>query len=159
MNSPTYWGIRDDDRLVVTRDGQERGISLWAECGSMYAGGLVDLLRLLSPETLEAVMAEIGAYAFDHSEWVHRRFDEQQAASARQMAERNAARRAERLRLIGQGDLTCRACGASEDLVIDHIHPRSRGGSNDLSNLQLLCGPCNGSKGAKTMAEWLGTWV
>ena len=32
---------------------------------------------------------------------------------------------------------------------IDHIFPRSRGGQNDPSNLQLLCYSCNLSKGAR----------
>ena len=32
---------------------------------------------------------------------------------------------------------------------IDHIHPVAKGGGNELSNLQLLCPPCNRSKGAK----------
>lgn len=35
------------------------------------------------------------------------------------------------------------------DAEVDHIHALSRGGSNDRRNLQLLCQPCNGSKGAK----------
>jgi hypothetical protein len=30
---------------------------------------------------------------------------------------------------------------------IDHVIPRSRGGSNDLSNLVLCCRSCNSSKG------------
>ena len=37
------------------------------------------------------------------------------------------------------------------NLTVDHFHPRSKGGSNHLSNLQLLCGACNSLKGAKTM--------
>lgn len=32
---------------------------------------------------------------------------------------------------------------------IDHIEPIARGGTNDRSNLQLLCQPCNSSKGAR----------
>ena len=32
---------------------------------------------------------------------------------------------------------------------VDHIFPRSRGGQNTESNLQLLCIHCNESKGAR----------
>lgn len=34
-------------------------------------------------------------------------------------------------------------------LEIDHIHPRYHGGTNELTNLQVLCTSCNASKGAK----------
>jgi 5-methylcytosine-specific restriction endonuclease McrA len=37
----------------------------------------------------------------------------------------------------------------------DHMHPLIRGGSNDISNIQLLCPRCNKSKGKKTMEEYL----
>lgn len=37
---------------------------------------------------------------------------------------------------------------------VDHKTPLSRGGSNWPRNLQLLCQPCNDSKGVKTMKEW-----
>ena len=35
----------------------------------------------------------------------------------------------------------------------DHIEPTSKGGANDDSNLQLLCGHCNILKGIGNMAE------
>jgi hypothetical protein len=49
----------------------------------------------------------------------------------------------------------CRACGSWKDLQIDHIVPRSRGGTDDPDNLQVLCAQCNASKGARTMEEWI----
>lgn len=44
-------------------------------------------------------------------------------------------------------DNVCRKCGSTRDLQIDHIYPVSRGGSNELSNLQILCKTCNIKKG------------
>ncbi|MGD0153413.1 MAG: HNH endonuclease [Thermacetogeniaceae bacterium] len=46
----------------------------------------------------------------------------------------------------------CALCGATKEerpLDVDHIIPRSRGGKNELSNLQVLCSKCNRSKGNK----------
>ena len=50
----------------------------------------------------------------------------------------------------------CEACGIIHPkMEIDHKMPISRGGTNHLSNLQLLCQPCNRSKWAKDQATWL----
>jgi 5-methylcytosine-specific restriction endonuclease McrA len=44
----------------------------------------------------------------------------------------------------------CRHCGSNANLHYDHILPYSRGGRSDsASNVQLLCGRCNTSKGAR----------
>ncbi|HEU0173990.1 MAG TPA: HNH endonuclease signature motif containing protein [Blastocatellia bacterium] len=40
-------------------------------------------------------------------------------------------------------------CGVTEDLTLDHIIALSRGGTDDLSNLQFLCRSHNSQKGAK----------
>src|SRR5262249_28712178 len=37
---------------------------------------------------------------------------------------------------------------------VEHIVPRSRGGSNRPSNLALACQPCNDAKGEQTAAEF-----
>jgi hypothetical protein len=42
----------------------------------------------------------------------------------------------------------CAACGAVKNLTVDHIIPVLHGGTDDLENLQALCGPCNSKKGA-----------
>ena len=38
-------------------------------------------------------------------------------------------------------------------MTVDHIRPSSQGGSDELYNLQLLCGPCNALKADGTQAE------
>lgn len=43
----------------------------------------------------------------------------------------------------------CARCGATEDLTIDHIVAIVNGGSDELTNLQVLCRSCNAQKGAK----------
>ncbi len=49
----------------------------------------------------------------------------------------------------------CAHCKAkSADMEIDHIVPVVRGGSSFRHNLQLLCLPCNRSKGGKDPIEW-----
>lgn len=42
----------------------------------------------------------------------------------------------------------CVQCGSNQDLQYDHVYPWSQGGLNTYTNLQLLCGYCNKSKGA-----------
>lgn len=49
---------------------------------------------------------------------------------------------------------TCQYCGReSNDLTIDHIVPRSRGGSHTWDNLVAACKPCNHRKGGKSLGE------
>lgn len=60
-------------------------------------------------------------------------------------------RKERRRRIIeGQGG-RCLRCRSVEELTLDHIIPRSRGGSGAQSNLQVLCKPCNQMKGSMTI--------
>lgn len=46
----------------------------------------------------------------------------------------------------------CLGCNKDDaPLTVDHVIPVSRGGSNDITNIQPLCKPCNSSKGTKTI--------
>lgn len=76
-----------------------------------------------------------------------------------------------RRKVMRQGGYRCRRCGLQGyerrwpsgaftfptsvkgvHLSIDHIFPRSRGGSSDETNLCVLCTTCNTRKGAKAEA-------
>lgn len=50
-----------------------------------------------------------------------------------------------------QYDFKCLCCGEVKPLTVDHIVPISKGGSNDISNIQPLCIQCNKSKATKTI--------
>lgn len=43
----------------------------------------------------------------------------------------------------------CIMCSSNEDLTVDHIKPLIKGGTNHMSNFQILCRKCNSSKGSK----------
>ncbi|RZM79535.1 HNH endonuclease [Leptolyngbya iicbica] len=45
----------------------------------------------------------------------------------------------------------CRGQFPQSQLTIEHLIPRSRGGSNALHNLRLACFPCNNQRGARPM--------
>lgn len=52
----------------------------------------------------------------------------------------------------------CEECGRVDWLSVDHIVPQVFGGSDDLSNLQFLCVPCNSAKGSKPDNYWSRTF-
>lgn len=51
----------------------------------------------------------------------------------------------------------CVKCGSSEQLTIDHILAVANGGTDTFTNLQVLCKPCNSSKGIRSNQEFMKT--
>ncbi|MCK5023133.1 MAG: HNH endonuclease, partial [Candidatus Aenigmarchaeota archaeon] len=57
--------------------------------------------------------------------------------------------------LLEKWKRTCAYCGKTNiPLEIEHIIPKSRGGSNRVSNLTIACHECNQSKGTQTATEF-----
>ncbi|SIO86444.1 RNA-guided endonuclease IscB [Nocardiopsis sp. JB363] len=58
--------------------------------------------------------------------------------------------------LLAKFDRACVYCGVTDTpLNLDHVHPRSRGGSDRVSNLVLACVPCNRTKGDRPVGEFV----
>ena len=64
-----------------------------------------------------------------------------------------------RYNILKRAKYRCELCGAHEEQIalhVDHIVPRSKGGSDDLSNLQALCMTCNTNKRAEDDTDFRG---
>ena len=58
--------------------------------------------------------------------------------------------------LFGKQEGKCNGCQCMfhyRNLTVDHITPQSKGGTDQIENLQLLCAACNSTKGTGTQAE------
>ncbi|MHB8544091.1 MAG: RNA-guided endonuclease IscB [Leptospirales bacterium] len=58
--------------------------------------------------------------------------------------------------LLEKWTRTCAYCGKKDvPLEIDHVHPRSKGGTDRVSNLTLACHVCNQKKGSRDLSSFL----
>ena len=56
-------------------------------------------------------------------------------------------RKITRRAVFARDDWTCQYCGARSNLTVDHVIPRSKGGSSSWDNIVASCAPCNRRKG------------
>jgi len=60
-----------------------------------------------------------------------------------------------RFNIYRRDDYSCVYCGTKENLTIDHVKPKSKGGKNSWDNLVTCCGTCNVTKGDKPLEVFL----
>jgi 5-methylcytosine-specific restriction endonuclease McrA len=49
----------------------------------------------------------------------------------------------------------CVYCGSKDNLTIDHVRPRSKGGKTTADNCVTACRSCNQAKGSMSIEEFL----
>lgn len=58
-----------------------------------------------------------------------------------------------RRNVLRRDSFTCQYCGSTENLTLDHVMPRSRGGRHEWTNVITACRDCNQRKGSRTPEE------
>ncbi len=64
--------------------------------------------------------------------------------------------------LFGVQEGLCAGCRVGfpfRNMTVDHVIPRTRGGTNHFTNLQLLCAACNSMKGTRSQEEFVAVLV
>ena len=51
-------------------------------------------------------------------------------------------------------DYKCAYCGSEENLTLDHITPKAKGGTDRITNLVCACSSCNSDKGHRYWVDW-----
>ena len=78
------------------------------------------------------------------------------------MSKRRTFTKPEKWQVYAKCNAKCAICGKYlkfSKMTIDHITPLSRGGTNEISNLQAACLSCNRSKCDMTPAEFFGKLI
>lgn len=121
----------------------------------MVAAGWLGLVAIgFHPVAATAVTAAVMLAVWAWGRPMHR--PESRAFPAKRetvvQQQRRRARYADaetKLAVLKRDGYRCVACGATDDLTVDHVYPWSKGGSNRMENLEVLCAACNVAKSDK----------
>ena len=56
-----------------------------------------------------------------------------------------------RREVLRRDNHTCQYCGSRKQLTLDHVLPKSKGGTHTWDNVVTACSPCNSRKGDRTL--------
>ena len=156
LGYPTQKPIALLDRIIQASSNED-DVVLDPFCGCATACVAADRLNRqwvgidLSPLAAKLVRRRIQAegpllYDLTHRQDIPRRTDVGQVPHYR----------TQKHTLFGLQEGVCNGCRVAfpfRNFTVDHIISRSRGGTDHIDNLQLLCGACNSLKGNRTQAE------
>lgn len=133
-------------------------VTVWvvmgADCVRRGSDGKVTLARLGKVLRCIDGMADKGATALVEIGLWERVGDDYRFAGWTTHTDRPRLARQE---IFERDGWSCAYCGRGVSMVaghVDHVRPRSRGGSDSKENLVTACVRCNLRKGARTPEEW-----
>lgn len=90
--------------------------------------------------------------------WRKNNPEKAKAAKHRRRMRKNTGRNdlsSDQIQAVFEETPFCSYCGCIKNLTLDHVKPLYRGGENTIDNILVCCGPCNSSKGTKTLWEFM----
>ena len=121
--------VLTNNRGVTYKDGETYHLTGAHDLSEIEREDLIQLCQ----QRLEGYEAKRG-----QAMWEHRRRGQEPISGSI------------RYEVLKRAEFRCELCGISAEeksLEVDHIHPKSLGGKDDLSNYQAHCYSCNSSKG------------
>jgi 5-methylcytosine-specific restriction endonuclease McrA len=115
-------------------------------------GGLIERVREIRRRWREKNREKTREW---HRRWISKNPDKRAAVKHRRRSRKRgnggSFTSAEWRAMCAAFDYKCVRCGQEKPLTVDHVVPLSRGGANDITNLQPLCLLCNSIKGVNAI--------
>lgn len=107
--------------------------------------------KQICSDCYKSIIPEIYKMAgFGDGGFIHLAFDEMLKSNHNRKNRKQISQYNKTLnKLLHKYNFECVHCKSKDSLTIDHIKPVSKGGTDNINNLQILCKRCNSKKGAK----------
>lgn len=141
------------DLLGVSVESYKNSLKKLHNSGYLSVDDMEEPVSPTSKEKTQRWLNESGR-SFYLAEYIRKQ--EERAQEVPKKAAKNSRKSISaslRLQVYKADKYRCVHCGGNEDLSVDHIKPVALGGTNERSNLQTLCQPCNSRKGTKWDGE------
>ncbi|HRX00882.1 MAG TPA: HNH endonuclease [Cyclobacteriaceae bacterium] len=131
--------VEETKQILTTMWGKHSAVEIAEQVNLWHTQNATAKGKSHSPMTTDAgVMyqaAKLGYITPDEAEAYHLQRKKRQAR-------KNYVPKKVRTAVLERDGHRCLLCGASEDLMVNHIVSVKNGGTSEADNLQTLCGPC-----------------
>ena len=137
--------VKNADKPILLSKKRSNGGGEETFC--YYYGGIYKVDHQYSLEEIELLIFELEDRERKKFEKLKKKMEITQQIE--KQPERERIREEVRIAVWRRDEGKCVKCGSRDKLEYDHIIPVSKGGSNTVRNIELLCESCNRKKNAR----------